>query len=222
MLVSGNVPVRNYQDVVSQKITTLATREVSGYASAFVGKKKQRARIKFRKIKVSDKIIAPDGISDDYSIDEETILKASLLGNIRHLFKVADSRKNSGNFFLSGLSDEACPTVRYFNNTYIITELESPVPREGAGTEAVQGLVEKSLLDDDTQGRVLVYLEQIAPEDTSSMFFYKLGFRYADDGQNLIVQEAIDKNMSEIIIKPAYMYLPKDNIPKLLRYGHLF
>ena len=222
MLVSGSVPVRNYQDVVSQKITTLATREVAGYSSAFVGKKKQRARIKFKKIKISDKIIAPDGMMDDYAIDEETILKTSLLGNIRHFLNISNNRKNSGNFFLSGLSDDSPPILKYFNNTYIITELESPVPREGAGTEAVQGLVEKSLLDDETNGRVIIYHKQIAPEDTSSMFFYKLGFRYVEEEQNFIVQDAIDKNMSEMIIKPAYMYLPKDNIPKLLRYGHLF
>ena len=75
MLVSGSVPVRNYQDVVSQKITTFATRQVAGYSSAFVGKKKQRARIKFRKIKIADKVIAPAGIGDDYAIDEEAAIK---------------------------------------------------------------------------------------------------------------------------------------------------
>ena len=222
MLVSGSVPVRNYQDVVSQKITTFATRQVAGYSSAFVGKKKQRARIKFRKIKIADKVIAPAGIGDDYAIDEEAAIKSSFFGNIGHLLRPPKDKENVGNFFLSGLSDNMYSPPIYFNNTYIITELESPIPREGAGTEALQGLVEKSILDDDTQGRVVVYLEQIAPEDTSSMFFYKLGFRYVDEERNHIVQEAIDKNMSELIIKPAYMYLPKDNIPKLLRYGHLF
>lgn len=222
MLVSGSVPIRNYQDVTSQKISTLATRKVAGYATAFVGKKKQRARIKFKKIKISDKIIAPYGMPEEYAIDEDEVLKASLLGNIRHLFALSNKKTTSGNFFLSGIAEETCPPTCYFNNTYLITELESPIPREGAGTEALQGLVEKSLLDDETQGRVIVYLEQIAPEDTSSMFFYKLGFRYADDDLNSIVHDAIDKNMSELIIKPAYMYLPKDNIQRLLRYGHLF
>lgn len=221
MLVSGNVPVRNYQEVASQKITTFATREISGYSSTFKERKRQRARIKFKKIKLSDRIVAPDLLPDNYVVDEEILMKTSLLGNIRHFLSI-NNKKQTGNFFLSGLSDDSPPLLKYFNNTYIITELESPTPREGAGTEALQGLVEKSMLDDDTQGRVVVYLEQIAPEDTSSLFFYKLGFRYAEDEQNLIIQDAIDKNMSEVIIKPSYMYLPKDNIPKLLRYGHLF
>ena len=223
MLVTGNVPIRNYQDVASQKISTLASREVSGYSSGIWAKKKQKAKLKFKKIKFLDKIIAPIGMPQEYCCDDEYIINQSFWANIRHTFEVSKHKTSSGNFFVSGMLDDS-PSVstKYFRTTYLITEIESPVPREGAGTEALQGLVEKSMLDDETQGRVILYQEQCSPEDTSAVFFYKLGFRCAESDSNEILDTVLDKNLTSFELPSGYMYLPKDNIQKLLRYGHLF
>ena len=223
MLVTGNVPIRNYQDVASQKISTLASREVSGYSSGIWAKKKQKAKLKFKKIKFLDKIIAPIGMPQVYCCDDEYIINQSFWANIRHTFEVSKHKTSSGNFFVSGMLDDSLPvSTKYFRTTYLITEIESPVPREGAGTEALQGLVEKSMLDDETQGRVILYQEQCSPEDTSAVFFYKLGFRFMDPNANENIQECIAKKIPDLPAQTGMMYLPKVNIHKLLRYGDLF
>lgn len=220
MFVSGNISARSFQDVTSsQKISTLGAREVSGYGTSIPDKKIQKAKIKFKKLKGSDKILAPFGLSDDYYYEEQE----GVLDNIKRYLNIVKDTEKKGNFFLSGVADDDVGSVpKYFNSTYLLTNIESPEPYKGEGTEALQGLVEKSLIDEDTQGRVILYLSQIAPEDSSWKFFYKLGFRSVDENINLLIQDAIDKNMNKIIIPEAYMYLPQGNIQKLLRYGQLF
>ena len=219
MQVIGNVSMRTFQDVSSsQKISTLGTREVSGYASSFFDKKRSKAKIKFKKIKGNDKLLAPVGLEDEYYYEE----KLGVLENIKQYFNIVDSKKDTGNFFLSGISEQDDELFKYFSACYLLTEIEAGEPRVGQGTEALQGLVEKSLLDTDTQGRVILFVSQIAPEDTSCKFFYKLGFRYADEEVNKLVNDAIEKNLVSLQVPEGYMYLPKANIQKLLRYGHLF
>ena len=52
MQVSRSITMRNFQDSTSsQKISTLGVRSVSGQSQAFVEKKKQRAKLQFKKIK---------------------------------------------------------------------------------------------------------------------------------------------------------------------------
>ncbi len=220
MLVSGNIPVTPYQEFASQKISTLGTREISGYASIVQEKKKQKAKIKYRKIKTSDCIIAPDGLPLEYYSSEEGI-KHSIIKSVKQYLNFLPDKKQEGNFFLSGVIDEE-REQKYFNNCYLLANIESPTPHEGAGTEAMQSLVEKSMLDDDTGGRVILYMVQLSDEDTSPKFFYKLGFRYIDEDNNTAMKEFIDKNIFEFRMPSGYMYLPKENIQKLLRYGHLF
>ncbi len=220
MLVSGNIPVTNYQELVSQKISTLGAREISGYAGSIQEKKKQKAKIKYRKIKTSDCITAPDGLPEAYYSTDEGI-KTSIIKSVRQCLNFLPEKTHEGNFFLSGIVDEE-HEQKYFNNCYLLANIESPTPHEGAGTEAMQALVEKSMLDDDTLGRVILYMAQLSDEDTSPKFFYKLGFRYIDPDSNKELKECIEKNIFEFRMPPGYMYLPKENIQKLLRYGQLF
>ncbi len=221
MLVSGNIPVTSYQELVPQKISTLGTREVSGYASIVQEKKKQKAKIKYRKIKSYDCITAPDGLPEEYyTLDGG--LKKSIIKNVKQYLNIIPDKKQEGNFFLSGVVDGEKQSPKYFNNCYLLSYIESPVPYEGAGTEAMQTLVEKSLLDDDTGGRVILYMAQLSPEDTCPKFFYKLGFRYVNGDYNTELKQYIDKNIIEFRMPPGYMYLPKGHVQKLLRYGHLF
>ena len=222
MQVSGNIAVRSFQDVTSsQKISTLGTKSVSGFGASILENKKRKAKIKFKKIKGSDRLVAPHGLQDEYYSEEQE----GFFDNVKRYFNLMKDSQPSGhsNFFLSGvLDDEGASPLKYFATTYLITEVEAPVPYVGSGTEAVQGVVEKSVVDEETCGRVILYLSQISPEDTSCKFFYKLGFRYADENLNELVNDSIEKNIPRIVVPSAYMYLPKDNVPKLLRYGHLF
>lgn len=223
MQVSGNISARSLQDVTySQKISTLGTKSVTGFGASIHEKKRQKARIKYKKIKGSDKLIAPLGLPEEYCYEET----GGMLENIKRYLNIMKDKSlavGNANFFLSGLAeDEDVVSVKYFASSYLITEIEAPEPYVGEGTLAVQGVVEKSVLDEETAGRVILYLSQIAPEDTSSKFFYKLGFRFVDENLNEIVKDAIDKNLPRFEIASGYMYLPKLSIPKLLRYGHLF
>ncbi len=220
MLVSGNIPVTTYQELASQKISTLGTREISGYVSVVQERKKQKAKIKYRKIKISDFITAPEGLPEEY-YSPENGAKLSIMKSVRQYLNFLPEKNREGNFFLSGIMDEK-QEPRYLNNCYLISDIKAPTPYMGAGTEAIQALVEKSMLDEDTGGRVILYMAQISDEDTSPKFFYKLGFRYIDVDQNMALQSFIDKNIFEFRLLPGYMYLPKDNIQKLLRYGQLF
>ncbi len=220
MLVSGNIPVTSYQDLASRKISTLGTREISGYASILQEKKKQKAKIKYKKIMAADGIAAPDGLPEEY-YSSGGGLKTSLIKTVRQCLNILPEKNYENNFFLSGVVVDEYPS-KYFNTCYLLAAIESPIPFEGAGTEAMQSLVEKSMLDDDTCGRIILYMSQLSDKDTSPKFFYKLGFRYTEENSNIILKEMIDKNIYEFYLPPGYMYLPKENIQKLLRYGQLF
>ncbi len=221
MLVSGNIPVTPYQEFASQKISTLGTREISGYASIVQEKKRQKAKIKYRKIKPSDVIIAPEGLPEEYYYEGEEN-RTSILKSVRQYLNFLPDKTQEGNFFLSGVVDEDERLQKYFNACYLISHIEAPVPLNGAGTEAMQSLVEKSMLDEETCGRVILYMVQLSEADTSPKFFYKLGFRYIDADSNTAMEKFIETNIFEFRVQPGYMYLPKGNIQKLLRYGHLF
>ena len=220
MLVSGNIPVTNYPEMSSQKLSTLGSRAINGYSSVIQEKKRQKARIKYKKIKSSDLLLAPDGLPDEYYAPEKEEGFAILKG-VKQYLRIIPESKREGNFFVSGVGGEE-EKSKYFSDVYLLQDIESPTPREGAGTEAIQGLVEKSMLDESTNGRVILYIRPISLEDTSVQFFYKLGFRSADEAWNKKIEETIRDNLVKIEISSCYMYLPKGNIPKVLRYGQLF
>ena len=112
MLVSGNVPVRQFQEMASQKISTLGTRVIAGHGTPFEEKKKQKAMLKYKKIKASERLVAPEGMPDDYCFETED--KPTLLGNIKQCLNIIKEKDSNGNFFLSGLPEEISSSSKYF------------------------------------------------------------------------------------------------------------
>ena len=220
MLVSGNVPVTNYPELSSQKMSTLGSRAINGYSSVIQEKKRQKARIKYKKVKASDLLVASEGFPEEYYAPEKEE-GFTLLKGVKQYLRIIPESKKEGNFFVSGVGGDE-EKSRYFSDVYLLQDIESPTPREGAGTEAIQCLVEKSMLDENTNGRIILYIRPIALEDTSVQFFYKLGFRSTDEAWNKKIEDSIRNNLLEIEISSCYMYLPKENVPKVLRYGQLF
>ena len=218
MFVSGNISASSFRDVSSsQKISTLGVRPIAEHGESYSERKRSKAKIKYKKIKGSDRILAPAGLQEQYYIDFEP---SGVLASIRKYLNIVKENSNN-NFFLSGVNDDV-DFSRFFSATYLLTHVESPEPYQGEGTEAIQGLVEKSLLDEETEGRVILYLTPISAEDSSFKFFYKLGFRFAEMALNNLAENAIQNKLINIQVPEGYMYLPKENMPKLLRYGHLF
>ena len=108
----------------------------------------------------------------------------------------------------------------YLKNCYKIDSIESPVRYNGAGTKAIQALVERSLADRDTQGRVVLYAEITDGKTSPAGFFYKLGFRFIDKSMNEVMDAWLHKNIKiEGPNLTGMMYLPKNHINKVLMYG---
>ena len=108
----------------------------------------------------------------------------------------------------------------YLNNCYKIDFIESPQRYKGAGTKAVKALVERSLADKDTQGRVVVDVQIIDEKTSPAGFFYKLGFRFVDTQMNEVMENWVrQKTLINAPKLTGMMYLPKENINRVLMYG---
>lgn len=171
----------------------------------------EKARIKFRKIKQSDKYSVQGEWSDDYIIEIECSSSSGDAKNISELmnryklitFKLPEKRRYT-----------------YLKNCYKIDSIVSPQRYKGAGTKAVQLLLERSLADKDTEGRIVVYAEITDNQTSPAGFFYKLGFRFADNAMNEIMDEWLKKKIKAESPKlTGMMYLPKSNINKLMMYN---
>ncbi len=110
----------------------------------------------------------------------------------------------------------------YIKSCYQIDYISSPIRYKGEGTKAVKSLLEKSMTDKDTEGRIIVDIKIIDNETSSAGFFYKLGFRFIDKSKNEIIKTWLkdEKNILSPKIT-GLMYLPKENIQKLLMYRML-
>jgi len=175
---------------------------------------KEKANIRVKKIKRADNIIIPGEIEDDYvDIVEEEIENNLPYGN-----------PASGNFFSSPqlLSSPQKKKTKYLKNCYIIDYIQSPKPRCGMGTNAIKQLAEKAMFDTRAEGRIVTFSAPLVKEASPAMFFYKLGFRFTDPKSNEYMEECIRKNMPDIPAQIGMMYLPKNRLQKLLRYGELF
>lgn len=88
------------------------------------------------------------------------------------------------------------------------------------GTNFVQDVVIKSLKDPRTQGRVILNAEMIDAETSPAGFYYKLGFRFANQKFNKILKDWKDNNGTKLNAPSitGMMYLPKENIEQCLRY----
>jgi len=170
----------------------------------------ENAKIKFRKIKQSDKYSVQGVWSDDYVIDvecdtaQEAKNMTELMSRYRLItFKVPAKRRYT-----------------YLKDCYKLESIVSPQRYKGAGTKAVQALLERSLADKETAGRIVVYAEITDGQTSPAGFFYKLGFRFIDKEMNEIMDEWIKKRIKTNSPKlTGMMYLPREHINKLMMYN---
>lgn len=167
---------------------------------------KEKATLRVKKFKRSDNIIIAGEIDDDYVdiVEEEEII----------------SPNERTNFFQRGFSSKK--KVKYLKNAYIIDYIQSPKPKSGLGTEALKGLAEKAFFDSRAEGRIVTYCAPVWKESSPALFFYKLGFRFMDSKANEYMEECLIKKVPDIPPQLGMMFLPKNNLHKLLRYGDVF
>ncbi len=179
---------------------------------------KEKALIKVKKLKRGDNIAIPGEIDDDYVdiVEEKIEQQGYVLGS--------GISGSSGNFFNASpfITPPRTRKIKYLKNCYIIDYIQSPKPRCGLGTEAVKALAEKAFFDPKAQGRIVTFSAPMVKEASPAMFFYKLGFRFANSDANDFMEECLRKNIPDIPVQTGMMYLPKNRIQKLLMYGDLF
>ena len=174
----------------------------------------EAAKIKFHKIKKSDKYQVNGNWQENYvyTIEVETSSKdiekrMELMNRYKLItFKLPEKK-----------------TFTYLEDCYIIDKIVSPQRYKGAGVKAVQSLLDRSLADKDTEGRIIVIAEIIDGQTSPAGFFYKIGFRFIDNSLNEIMEKWIIKNIETEAPKvTGMMYLPKNNINKLMMYNRNF
>ena len=167
---------------------------------------KQKALIRIKKIKRSDNIVIVGDIDDDYvDIVEDNLLENSPEGEFNFFQLQPEKRKTA-----------------FLKNCYIIDYIQSPKPRCGLGTEAVKALAEKAMFDPRANGRIVTFSAPVWKESSPALFFYKLGFRFIEKGANEYMEDCLIKKVPDIPPQIGMMYLPKNNLHRLLRYGELF
>ena len=170
-----------------------------------------KSSIKYHKIRRHEKYRIRGEIPSDY-ISEIQVPKT----NIDNLMKLTSKYK----LVSFKLPDESHDY--YVKSCYQIDSISSPIRNKGEGTKAVKQLLEKSLADKDTEGRIIVEVRIIDGQTSAAGFFYKLGFRFADKSKNEILNNWIRSGKSILAPKETgLMYLPKENIQKLMMYRML-
>lgn len=195
--MSSNIGVSNTLRVVSQPKQNEVTEVVKS------------AKIKYRKIKSTDKYTVYGAWTEDYaySVVTEATNSDEKLAELKNRYKFLTFKPTTY-------------TTHYLNNCYKIDYIEAPQRYKGEGTKAVKALLERSLSDKDTQGRIVVNAEIIDGKSSPAGFFYKLGFRFIDKKMNETMEAWLEeKTILNAPMLTGMMYLPKENINKLLRYG---
>lgn len=173
---------------------------------------KEKATIRVKKLKRSDNLVIIGDIDDDYVDTVEVEQEAP--------------QAPDGNFFSSSqalfLPQRPKKKYKYLKNCYIIDYIQSPKPRCGLGTAAIKSLAEKAFFDPKAKGRIVTFSAPMVQESSPALFFYKLGFRFMDIEANAYMEECLAKKIPDIPAQVGMMYLPKNRIQKLLRYGDLF
>lgn len=91
---------------------------------------------------------------------------------------------------------------------------------KGQGTEAVKEIVKQSMNDVRTQGRVTLQSDIIDGKTSPSGFYYKLGFRFANENKNQILQQWLENGgiREKAPLITGFMYLPRENLLHCLNY----
>lgn len=118
------------------------------------------------------------------------------------------------------LTTTKSPAVDVLKPHFYIYRLYSD--EAGFGATCIKRIVEESLKDKETEGRVLLQCVCIDKNrKCGAGFYYKLGFRFADEHVNEIFDKWLSRGgeREKAPIKYGYMYLPKENIINCLTYG---
>ncbi len=110
-------------------------------------------------------------------------------------------------------------TFQILKPSYLILHLESFA--KGQGTNAIKKVVKESLQNPQTQGRVTLQADMIDGKTSPAGFYYKLGFRFADDNNNAILAKWLENGGTKENAPKLYgfMYLPKENVEHCLNYS---
>ena len=198
-----------------QSVTSMSMPPILGFKTPQL---KEKANIRVKKIKRGDNIIIPGEIDDDYVdiVEEEIVSKSAIYQST-----------NGDNFFSLGTSTLFKPpkikkTTKYLKNCYIIDYIQAPKQRCGLGSAAIKQLAEKAMFDSKAEGRIVTFSAPIVRDSSPALFFYKLGFRFTEPECNEVMEECLRKDMPDLPAQIGMMYLPKNRLHKLLRYGELF
>mgnify|MGYP006872972334 CR=1 FL=1 len=101
---------------------------------------------------------------------------------------------------------------------YFVSYLWSDGKREG--TKHIQEVVSKSLKDSRTDGRVILDAQMIDGKTSPAGFYYKLGFRFANNTYNKILANWLKRSGKKFDAPSVtgVMYLPEEYIEHCLRY----
>ncbi|MCR5266306.1 MAG: hypothetical protein K6E29_06905 [Cyanobacteria bacterium RUI128] len=169
------------------------------------------AKIKYRKIKQSDKYIVHGDWNEEYCITEEIQTSAK---------EIEKNIELMSRYRLIKFNIPSKKILKYLKDCYKIDSIEAPVRYQGAGAKAVQSVLDRSLADKDTQGRIVLYAEITDGKTSPAGFFYKLGFRFIDKSMNEVMEAWVRKNIeAEAPLLTGMMYLPKNHINKVMMYG---
>ncbi|MCQ2739843.1 MAG: hypothetical protein MJ237_06415 [bacterium] len=167
-----------------------------------------KATLRVNKFKRRDGIVIVGDIDDDYvEVVEEEIDDGNSLDDNVNFFQAMGKRKRK---------------LKYLKECYVIDYIQAPQVRCGLGTQAIKGLAEKAMFDDKIQGRIVTFSAPLCNESSPAQFFYKLGFRFVEQSANEHIKDCLIKNIPDLPAQTGMMYLPKENLQKLLRYGDLF
>ena len=173
--------------------------------------KVQDAKIKFHKIKSSDKYLVQGEWTEDYTYKVEVEASSKELEKNMELMN---------RYRLITFKVPSKKIYTYLKHCYKIDSIEAPQRHKGAGTKAVQTVLERSLADKETEGRLVVLAEITDGQTSPAGFFYKLGFRFVDKSLNETMEEWLRKNENTDSPKvTGIMYLPKNLIKKLMMYN---
>lgn len=182
---------------------SIQTPPIIGFKTPFI---KEKANLRVKRFKRSDNIIIAGDIEDSYVdiIEDDSGLTEYEPGF--NFFQLNPEKKKT----------------KILKDCYVIDYIQSPKTGCGLGTEAIKGLAEKAMFDPKTEGRIVTFSSPVWKESSPALFFYKLGFRFIDTSGNKYMEECIAKKIPDIPPQIGMMYLPRNNLHKLLRYGELF
>lgn len=171
---------------------------------------KEKAELRTQKFKRNQNIIIVGDIDDDYvdTVEEE--------------YEDDSGQLQNGNNFFMQVAPKLKRKTKYLKDCYVVDYIVSPRARCGLGTDAIKGLVEKAMFDPKIEGRIVTYSAPACQESSPAIFFYKLGFRFIEPSANERIKECIIQKTPDLPAQTGMMYLPKNHIHSLLRYGDKF